>query len=365
MTELYDIAIIGAGPAGSTLARELARSCADMKIILIDGQSADTPKPCGGLLAPDAQKVLARFGLTLPTSVLDDPQIFAVETVDLGSRLVRYYQRHYLNMDRYAFDRWLISLVPESVEVLNEKCISLTENDAIFALKLHGGREVVAKAVVGADGAASIVRRSFFAPCKKKYIAIQQHFTASAETLPAYSCIFDRETSDSCSWSIRKRGRIIFGGAFDISDGRAQFEKQKARLEEFYGVSLGEPTKTEACLVCSPRRRRDFNCGRENIYLAGEAAGLISSSSFEGISSAMLSGKLLADALSVAESPKSAIVSYRKKCRKLQFKLSSKIFKRAVLCSPLSRGLIMKSGIESVEKYNCNSNKTNVLGEAK
>ena len=365
MTELYDIAIIGAGPAGSTLARELARARADIKIILIDGQSADHPKPCGGLLAPDAQKVLARFGLTLPTSVLDDPQIFAVETVDLGSRLVRYYQRHYLNMDRYAFDRWLISLVPESVEVMNEKCISVTENDTIFALKLHGGREVVAKSVVGADGAASIVRRSFFAPCKKKYIAIQQHFTASAETLPAYSCIFDRETSDSCSWSIRKSGRIIFGGAFDISDGRAQFEKQKARLEEFYGVSLGEPTKTEACLVCSPRRPSDFNCGRESIYLVGEAAGFISSSSFEGISSAMLSGKLLADALSVAESPKSAIGSYRKKCRKLQFKLTSKIFKRAVLCSPLSRGLIMKSGIESVEKYNCNSNKTNVFGEAK
>ena len=91
MTDLYDIAIIGAGPAGSTLARELARAREDLKIILIDGQSADNPKPCGGLLAPDAQKVLARFGLTLPTSLLDDPQIFAVETVDLGSRLVRYY----------------------------------------------------------------------------------------------------------------------------------------------------------------------------------------------------------------------------------------------------------------------------------
>ena len=365
MTELYDIAIIGAGPAGSTLARELARARADMKIILLDGQSADNPKPCGGLLAPDAQKVLARFGLTLPTSVLDDPQIFAVETVDLGSKLVRYYQRHYLNMDRYAFDRWLISLVPESVEIVNAKCISVAESDGIFALKLHGGREVVAKAVVGADGAASIVRKSFFSPCKKKYIAIQQHFSTDADTLPAYSCIFDRETSDSCSWSICKRGRIIFGGAFNISDGRAQFEKQKARLEEFYGISLGEPTKTEACLVCSPRRKRDFNCGRASAYLVGEAAGFISSSSFEGISSAMLSGKLLADALSVAESPKSAIGSYRKKCRKLQLKLSAKIIKRAVLCSPLSRELIMKSGIESVEKYNNNSHNANVYNIAK
>ena len=365
MTDLYDIAIIGAGPAGSTLARELAQAREDLKIILIDGQSADNPKPCGGLLAPDAQKVLARFGLTLPTSVLEDPQIFAVETVDLGSKLIRYYQRHYLNMDRYAFDRWLISLVPQNVEILSAKCISVSESDGIFALKLHGGYEIEAKSVVGADGASSIVRRSFFAPCKKKYVAIQQHFETNTETLPAYSCIFDRETSDSCSWSIRKSGKIIFGGAFNISDGRAQFDRQKARLEEFFGISLGEPTRTEACLVCSPRKPGDFNCGREGAYLIGEAAGFISSSSFEGISSAMLSGKLLADALSVAQSPKSAIKSYRKKCRKLQFKLSAKIIKRAILCSPFLRNLIMKSGITSVEKYNNNAYNTNICNATK
>jgi flavin-dependent dehydrogenase len=365
MNNFYDLAIIGAGPAGATLARELAREREDMKIILIDGQSADTPKPCGGLLAPDAQKALARFGLTLPTSVLSDPQIFAVETIDLGRRLVRYYQRHYLNMDRYSFDKWLISLIPPSVEISNGRCISVTENDEIFTLKLHGGREIESKAVVGADGASSILRRSLFAPCKKKYIAIQQHFENDVDALPAYSCIFDQKTSDSCSWSIRKSGSIIFGGAFDIKNGRAQFDRQKARLEEFYGVALGEPTKTEACLVCSPRRFRDFNCGRSGAYLVGEAAGFISSSSFEGISSAMLSGKLLADALSSAQSPKSAIKSYRKKCRKLQLKLSSKILKRAVLCSPFLRRLIMKSGIASVEKYNDNAYNSNIYNTSK
>ena len=78
----YDIAVVGAGPAGSVFAREVLRVCKELKVAVINGQTRESAKVCGGLLAPDAQKVLARFGLTLPTSVLDDPQIFAVETVD-------------------------------------------------------------------------------------------------------------------------------------------------------------------------------------------------------------------------------------------------------------------------------------------
>ena len=106
MSHTYDIAVVGAGPAGAVFVKELATACPNLDILLIDGQSPESAKPCGGLLAPDAQKLLARFDLVLPKSVLEDPQIFAVETIDIHQKLVRYYQRHYLNMDRYAFDRW-------------------------------------------------------------------------------------------------------------------------------------------------------------------------------------------------------------------------------------------------------------------
>jgi flavin-dependent dehydrogenase len=357
MTDLYDIAIIGAGPAGSTLARELATAREDMKILLIDGQNASLPKPCGGLLAPDAQKVLASFDLTLPKQVLADPQIFAVETIDFCSRRVRYYQRHYLNMDRYAFDSWLVSLIPDRVEICKCRCIEIEQNEDIFSLTLRDGTKVQTLAIVGADGASSMVRRKFFYEPTKKYIAIQQHFKGSPHSaVPYYSCIFDPETSDSCSWSIHKDDEIIFGGAFDIVGGRENFESQKARLEEFIGTPLGEPILTEACTVCSPRRRSDFLCGGAGIYLVGEAAGFISSSSFEGISSAMLSGKYLADAIRDASDVKGAIKSYREKCRKLQLKLYLKTHKRRVLCSSFLRNAIMASGIMSVEKYSEKSN---------
>ena len=133
---IYDIAVVGAGPAGAIFVKELAQARPDLKIAIIDGQSPDSAKPCGGLLAPDAQKLLAKFDLVLPKSVLEDPQIFAVETIDIDQKLVRYYQRHYLNMDRYAFDRWLLSLVPEHVDLCRGRCATKSRTVAHAALGL-------------------------------------------------------------------------------------------------------------------------------------------------------------------------------------------------------------------------------------
>ena len=45
----YDLIIVGAGPAGSTLARLVGT---ERSVLLLDGQFRN--KPCGGLLAPDA-----------------------------------------------------------------------------------------------------------------------------------------------------------------------------------------------------------------------------------------------------------------------------------------------------------------------
>ena len=349
---LYDVAVIGAGPAGSTFACELAARKPDTRILLIDGQTDQNAKPCGGLLSPDAQKVLAEFELTLPNAVLADPQIFSVHTIDLTACVTRLYQRHYLNMDRLAFDRWLLSRLPEHVQVLNGRCTAIQRNDT-FELTVQttdGTQLLTARALVGADGASSIVRRQFFTRQPYKFVSIQQWFAGSDPAIPAYACIFDKQTSDSCSWLIRKDNCTIFGGAFAKSHGREAFERQKQRLEQHLGVRFGEPIRTEACQVCSPRRMRDFITGKDGVYLIGEAAGLISASSFEGISSALLSGRMLAKAFCKGE-PARIARAYRKASRRLRCKLYGKTFKRRVLCSPALRWLIMKSGVQSVKIY--------------
>ena len=353
-TVVYDVAIVGAGPAGAVFAKELAEARPDLNVVLIDGQSPESAKPCGGLLAPDAQKLLARFDLVLPKSVLEDPQIFAVETIDIDQKLVRYYQRHYLNMDRYAFDRWLLSLVPPHVTICQGRCLEIKKEGGLYALSVRHGEEgtrILAKALVGADGGGSVVRRAFFKPMRVQYVAIQQWFKNKGQRLPYYSCIFDQKTSDSCSWTIHKGNHVIFGGAFEKRGCRRAFDEQKARLEEFLGNSFGEAVKTEACLVSSPRAMRDFCTGEGGVFLLGEAAGFISASSFEGLSSAMYSGKMLADAFAAGDSFETIQRAYRKSTQSLRLKLRMKSIKRVLLCTPFTRGMIMRSGIQSIRPY--------------
>lgn len=354
MMKNYDVVIVGAGPAGSIFAKSLAECGRNLKVLLIDGQGENHKKVCGGLLAPDAQEVLAKFGLTLPKGILEDPQIFAVDTVDLVSKENRCYKRHYLNMDRYAFDQWLLSLVAQSVEILKARCLLVERAGAQYLLQLQtpsGKIAVKTKAVVGADGASSVVRRCLFGKLPYQYVSIQQWYESGSKTIPPYSCIFDDKTSDSCSWTIRKNQYTVFGGAYQKEGCRKAFESQKARFEQYMGQNLGRPVKIEACLLTSPRKFSDFITGGEGAYLVGEAAGFISASSFEGISSAMLSGKMLAEAF--AEGIDHQVIQrlYKKKTRRLRIKLYFKIYKMRILCSPFLRRIIMKSGVQSVKKF--------------
>lgn len=348
---MYDIAIVGAGPAGATLARLIGGK--GLKVALIDSQTKKSKKPCGGLLAPDAQKILARFDLVLPKDVLVDPQIFSVKTIDVNSGSIKYYPRHYLNLDRYKFDRWLVSLITDDVEVVPGECRDILRTQDGFRLKIHSDGEswINARRIVGADGANSVVRKKLFKSDIMYYTAIQQWFPRSDEVNPFYSCIFDPKTSESCSWSIFKDDYFIFGGCFLPKGCQEAFGEQKRRLEQRVGFKFGKPVKTEACRVLRPRKPRDFTLGSGGAFLIGEAAGFISPSSFEGFSSAFLSGSLLAAAFLKGTTDKEILSSYRKSTRSLRFKLLLKSAKRWFMYTPISRRIIMKTGFGSITPH--------------
>jgi len=100
---MYEEVIVGAGPAGATAARFLKKDC---KVLLLDKRDLESEPNgkreicCGGLLAPNAQKMLAHLGLGLPKQIIVGPQMFSVQSVDYDNHLIRHYQRHYINIDR-------------------------------------------------------------------------------------------------------------------------------------------------------------------------------------------------------------------------------------------------------------------------
>jgi len=353
---MFDVAIIGAGPAGATLARLLGSS---HRVLLLDRRPLDQEaapggpeKCCGGLLAPDAQEMLARLRLGVPREVLVGPQLFTVRTIDVESNLERYYQRHYINVDRERFDRWLVSLVPGSVDFrAGARLASIEEDEEGCRISFTCGAKQFAERsrfLVGADGATSRVRRLLFPerPWPRTYIAIQEWFDARHPP-PHFSSIFDARITDFYSWTIPKEETLLVGAA--LPPGReagARFARLKGILAD-RGFCLGRPIRRSGAFLLRPRGLRHLCLGRGRVALAGEAAGLISPSSAEGISYAFRSALALARAFQ--KNPSDCLRLYGRGILPLKINILQKSLKAALVYSGALRRMVMRSGILSLE----------------
>ncbi len=347
---VYDIAVIGLGPAGASFARLV--DSRKFRVIAFDRKDASQPecwtKSCGGLLSPDALRALARFDLPIPDGVLTSPQIFSVRTLDLDSGLLRWYPRFYLNIDRSKFDLWLMSLIPDTVTVCSGAVVTSLQKagDTYEVTWREGGIEksILSRYVVGADGARSVVEKRCGGRGKDSLLLSLQEWYPHEGQSPFFSCVFDTCNPGSYSWSLCKGSRCVFGGAYGLRDAREAFEAQKEKLRR-QGMALPEPLRREACFVRRLRRPRDICLGRGNALLIGEAAGFVSPSSLEGISGALMSAYRLSLAF---RKDGSVLRNYRRETLGMRLKYTLKIAKAAVLCSPLLRRIVMRWGVASI-----------------
>lgn len=343
-----DVIIIGGGPAGAMFA-QLCPS--HVEVVLIDQKTSDASsfqKPCGGLLSPDAQRIFSSYQMTLPKSVCTDPQIFSVKTMDIKKQLSCDYQRFYINMDRHRFDLWMLSRIPEHVQCITGRCTTFQKVDGFYQVTYTDQdktkQTIQARNLVGADGAHSQVRKTFFPQHPIKNLIAIQEILKDHSMNPFYSAIFDEETTPYCSWTISKDDQQSLGGVFPIHKARHFFQKQKERLKAS-GMSFGPVLKTEACLVNYPEKLADIELGADGVFLIGEAAGWISPSSFEGISWALNS------AIACSKSFVNQHLNmdlYRFHSRYLYPKLAMKIIKARILYQPRLRELILRSRFKAI-----------------
>ncbi len=354
---MYDILIAGAGPAGSNLARMLSIST-DLKIGLVDKRRLDLMeddklvKACGGLLSPDAQHMLARLGITIPVSVLEDPQLFSVRTIDFDNGLDRHYQRYYYNMNREKFDRYLFGLVPNQVDKFCGTSVKKAQRSGSgWKITCRDGGEKIMESrfLVVADGANSVLRKQLFSEKIKprKYVSLQKWYPVSRE-MPYYTGIFDSEVTDYYSWTIQKNNAMILGTAVPLGEDLPHsFELLRSKTSEYLGIALDGHLKTEGAFIERTMDIRGLRWSGDKVCLIGEAAGATSPTSAEGFSYALKTSLYLAEELQRGFGHVEK--RYKRRCRKIAANIVGKHIKSPAMYNKSIRRLVMKSGLTAMK----------------
>ncbi len=345
---MYDIIIIGAGPSGSSFARLLDKR---FKVLILEKRNLDEDsnykckKPCGGLLAPVAQKEMIMQDLKMPKEVLSDPQVFSVKTIEADFNIIGYYQKKYVNFNREKFDRYLFSLIPDTVDKrLNAVFIGYKKIKEYYEVYYKYNNQVITektKYIVSAEGANSKIRRDIYP--LSIYTSLQKIYRID-DFIPAHVSIFKKDVTDYYSWIIRKDDLLYVGTAIDENKNiRKSFSNLIEYVEREF--SLTSPLYTESTAILIPRKLSDIKLSYENIFFIGESAALINPSSAEGISYALKSARFLAEGFN-----RDNLQLYKKYVRKLKKTIFLKLIRKKIMFTKLTRILLMRIGIFKVEK---------------
>jgi flavin-dependent dehydrogenase len=276
LRDAYDVAIIGAGPAGLQCAATLGGS--GMSVVLIERKSVVGPKVCaGGLTA-------LNDGFALP---LEQTRSFDRQYVILnGKERVISLRRPIRIIDRIDLGRFQLDkvLVHDNIHVsIDTPVVSIGQDRLLLANR----RSVRFRKLVGADGSASMVRR-FLKLENRFHVGMQYSMPGDHDRMVWF---FEPSLIRSgYAWIIPHRTHVSAGVFFDPT--RVPAKKAGEALHIFldrYGMDYRN-AKLEAAPVNCLYRGVEFG----NLYLTGDAAGLASATTGEGIAYALASGEFAA-----------------------------------------------------------------------
>ena len=324
----YDVVIVGAGPAGCIAAKTLSR---DYKTLLIDWSRIPRDKPCGGLLVEESIDFVKK--LDISESVFSSPKTVNMKYLDWNNGLEKNQSRGFLNISRKEFDHWLLKMAKDNCRISsNTKFINFDENSEsvnVLIEKDSRKRIIKTKYLIAADGALSFIRRRFANRDIRYYFAVQEWVKHSE--MEDFVFILDNDVTDFYSWLISKGEYLVMGSAIQRNTNlNERFELLKKKLKEKMNIDV-KHAKREGSIIARPSSINDIILGNDRVMLVGEAAGLISPSTGEGISFALRSGHACAKALN--EDFSAASDKYKELCEQLVEEIKDKLKKANMLSS--------------------------------
>jgi len=175
-----DVAVVGAGPAGSSAALEAARR--GLKVALLEEHpNVGRPLHCAGLLH---QASFEQTGFKVPSEVVDSWISRACIYTGLREPLVGPFKLRALVVDRAKFDQWLSSLAVEAGAELKTSCrvVGGERVDGGWRLKLsRGSSGLEAGLLVAADGVGGSTLRLAGLPTAKELASCLQYEVEGVE----------------------------------------------------------------------------------------------------------------------------------------------------------------------------------------
>jgi len=224
----YDVIVVGAGPAGSVLAWQLAR--AGTKVALLDRASFPRDKVCGDYVEPRGLRLLEQMGC-LKKLEEDSPLPIThtatyVDSRRLYSGRIPFYGLHqdlpphgYI-VSRHSLDHVLLKTAMEAGAEVHQESYATEVRTKTSGLEVHAttkhGEEIFpGRLVVGADGTDSVVARSAgLLVADPRHIAVSQRAYADGYEgdVGEAAFFFDRDCSPGYGWVFPMgQGRVNLG----------------------------------------------------------------------------------------------------------------------------------------------------------
>lgn len=291
-----DVIVVGAGPAGATLGRELARR--GLSVLILEKEKLPRDKTCAG-------------GITRRTAGLLDFDIGTVaERTTYGARMtyrlsgecIKRHRGPFVYMvTRSEFDHMLVQKAQDAgATVIEGVEVEEVEADGRSAKVATTGGDFKARIVVGADGANGVVATNAgLMRGARLDLALQVEVSAGADEMAKWDSLIGIDQGQlpgGYGWIFPKKDHLSVGVGGDARLSK----KLKPYLEKLlHHVGIDEAGDIQGGLL--PIRGKGMPIQRGNVLLLGDAAGLVNPITREGIyyaiRSARLAATVIADAL--------------------------------------------------------------------